>query len=113
MNLSKQTKVCTMSTTYKITTDLPYFNLTGFAGGEGKGYCLNISQYVSYDVQHSCKYTYEEVLNLKQDMIDFIRNNKNIDNDCFMLDDTFTLEKQHVKTLITDLHIYLNQDIHK
>jgi len=102
-----------MSTTYKITTDLPHFNLTGFSGGEIKGYCLNITQYVSYEIQHSCKYTYQEVLNLKQDMINFLRDNKESNNVCFVLCEGFTLEKEHVKTLITDLHIYLNQNIHK
>ena len=30
-------------------------------------------------------------------MINFLQNNKNLDNVCFMLDNGFTLEKQHVK----------------
>ncbi|CAM0048793.1 hypothetical protein VPH184E373B_0134 [Vibrio phage 184E37-3b] len=102
-----------MSKDYKITTNIPHFNLTRFSGGISKGVCLNITKYVSYYESHGLRLTYKEVLQLKESMINFLRNNKGSEEACYQLEKGFTLETKHVKTLITDLHIYLNDPIHK
>lgn len=102
-----------MSTEYKITTKIPHFGLTRFAGGQGQCCCLHIHKYVSYYETYSLKYTYPEVLTLKVNMINFLRTNKEDLNTCYQLVEGFSLKQSGIKTLITDLHIYLNDEIHK
>lgn len=96
-----------MSTEYKVLTK--GLNLTRFAGGEGKGCCLHIHKCVNYKTFHSVKLCYNGVLTLKQNLILFL---KDVNLFEYSLCEGFTVDKKQVKTLITDLHIYLKDEIH-
>lgn len=101
-----------MSTDYKTLIKIKSGGLTRFYGGDLKGCCLSIHQHVSYNLQHCCKYTYNEVLELKQALIAFLQNNKGCSNACYDLSgEGFIFTYEQVKTLVTDLHLYLNDEI--
>ena len=95
-----------MSTQYKILTK--GLNLTRFAGGNSECH-LSINKYVSYNQFYNVKLSYKEVVTLREDLINSLR--KGVFS--FELCKGFDIDTKQVKTLITDLHIYLNDNIHK
>ena len=94
-----------MSTEYKnIKTNTAL--LTRFYGGEARGVCLQISKVNSYSSGY-LQLTHKEAIKLQSKL------KKSVKGFCFEVAQGFYIDHKQCKTLVKDLNLFINDEIHK